>query len=215
MWHPAVSPPATVRYSRSMDLALFDFDGTITSRDTMPDFIHAAAPRWRRGLGTVLLAPVLLGYRAGWVSGVAARAAVVAVAFGHARSDAYDAHGERFARHVLPSLVRADAMARIDWHRGRGDTVVVVSGGLDAYLAPWAASHGLPLLCSTLARRDGRLTGRYAGRQCVRAEKAHRVREAFDLAAFDRIHAYGDTAEDAAMLALAHEPHFRRMPAAA
>lgn len=195
-----------------MDLALFDFDGTITIRDTMPDFVRAALPRPRLMAGRLLLAPMVLGYRAGRVSGVAVRAAIARVGFTGLDAAGYDAHGRRFAADVLPGLVRPSALARIDWHRRRGDTVVVVSGGLDAYLAPWAAAHGLPLLCSVLERRDGRLTGRYAGPQCVRAEKARRVRAAYDVAAFERVHAYGDTAEDRAMLDMADVAHFRSMP---
>lgn len=197
-----------------MDLALFDFDGTITTRDTMPDFVRAAAPRWRRGPGALVLLPVLVGYRRGLVSGIATRRAVVRVAFGGTDADALAAAGERFARDVLPPLVRLEAMARIDAHRRRGDEVVVVSGGLDVYLAPWAASHGLPLLCSSLERRGARLTGRYRGAQCVADEKARRVREACRLDRYARVHAYGDTAEDLAMLALADHRHYRAMPPA-
>lgn len=195
-----------------MDLALFDFDGTITARETMPDFVRAAVPPGRRVPGAILLAPVVLGYRRGWLSGTAVRDAVVRVAFTSAGTDRIRAAGQVFARDALPALVRPEAMARIDAHRRRGDAVVVVSGGLDLYLAPWAASHGLPLVCSTLDERDGRFTGRYRGAQCVGEEKVRRVREAFRVGDFERVHAYGDTAEDSAMLAIADHAHFRTMP---
>ena len=103
-------------------------------------------------------------------------------------------------------------MRRIAWHRARGDAVLVVSGGLADYLHPWAEAHGLEMLCSTLESRGGRLTGRYAGAQCVGAEKARQVAARFDLSGFERIHAYGDTAEDQHLLAIATDRFYRTMP---
>ncbi|WP_133499732.1 HAD-IB family hydrolase [Cognatilysobacter terrigena] len=195
-----------------MDLALFDFDGTITTIETYAPFISEAAPRWRIVLGYPPLAPLILAYRRGLVSGNTARSAIARVAFTGLDASEVDAAGESFARTAVPPLLRPEAMARIDAHRRRGDTVVVVSGNFDAFLVPWARSHDLPVLCSTLERRNGRLTGCYAGEQCVREEKVRRIREAFDLSKFERIHAYGDTSEDEAMLAMAHHAHYRRMP---
>lgn len=195
-----------------MDLALFDFDGTITTRETMPDFMAAAVPGWRRRPGYALLLPLIAGYRRGRVSGTTVRRAIVAIGFAGVRATGVDAAGDAFARKVIPGLVRTEAMARIDAHRRRGDTVVVVSGGLDVYLRPWAQTEGLPLLCSALERRGNRLTGRYAGEQCVGAEKPLRVRRAYDIETFTRIHAYGDTREDDAMLAMAHHAHYRCIP---
>ncbi|MDE2086073.1 MAG: HAD family hydrolase, partial [Xanthomonadaceae bacterium] len=69
--------------------------------------------------------------------------------------------------------------------------------------------HGLELVCSILEIRNGRLTGGYHGAQCVGEEKARRVRERYDLAAYAQCHASGDTHEDEAMLALAHKRFYR------
>jgi phosphatidylglycerophosphatase C len=192
-----------------MDLALFDFDGTITTREMLPDFMTLAVPSRRLAIGKVLLAPLIIGYRLGWVSGSVIRAAIVRFGFSRTPLAALQAHGAAFADAVLPGVLRPEALQRIAWHRERGDTVVVVSGGFDVYLEHWCRAHGLELICSALEHRDGRLTGRYRGRQCVRAEKARLVRERYDLARYARIHAYGDTAEDHELLALAHERHYR------
>ncbi len=192
-----------------MDLALFDFDGTLTDRETMPDFMHAAVRPGRLWLGKVLLLPLIVGYKARLVPGVVVRAAICFAGFWRVPVAELEAHGEGFARLFLPGTLRPEAMARLAWHQARGDTVLVVSGGLDVYLRPWCQAQGVALLCSSLAHEGGVLTGRYRGGQCVRGEKARRVREAYPLANFGRIHAYGDTPEDRELLALAHEPWYR------
>lgn len=192
-----------------MNLALFDFDGTITTHETMPAFMRRAVTPLRRALGVPVFAPMLAGYRMGLVSGTAIRNAVTMFGFRGVPAARVHAAGERFAAEYLAGVLRPEAMQRIAWHQARGDTVVLVSGGLDAYLAPWCRQHGLDLICSTLETRDDRLTGRYRGAQCVGEEKARRVRERYELAAYDLCHAYGDTHEDDAMLALAQRRYFK------
>lgn len=196
-----------------MDLALFDFDGTITTRETFVDFVRLATPRRRLRIGGLLLAPVVVARKLGLVHVSTLRAAVAWVAFrGVTEADLRRA-GERFARDLIPALLREQAMQRIAWHRGRGDRVIVVSGGFEAALAPWCTQHGLELIASCLESHNGVLTGRYQGAQCASTEKCSRVRACVDLRAFDRIHAYGDTHEDLDLLALAHERTYRWQPA--
>jgi len=192
-----------------MNLALFDFDGTLTTRETFGDFVRHAVTPLRRALGAPLFAPMLAGYKLGLVSGNRIRRHVAAFGFRGVRAAHVHAAGERFAAECLPGLLRPEAMRRLAWHQRRGDTVVLVSGGLDFYLAPWCRQHGLELICSTLETRGGHLTGRYHGAQCVGAEKARRVRERHDLAAYGQCYAYGDTHEDEAMLALAQRRYYR------
>ena len=190
------------------DLALFDFDGTLTTRETFPDFMRYAVPRWRLLVGGALLAPVVFGYRRGWVAGNPTRASIVQVGLRGVQATRLRAQGDAFAREVLPGLLRPEAMEKLAWHRERGDRIVVVSGGLDVYLAPWCAAQGLELACSVLAERSGRITG-YAGVQCVGEEKVRRIRALCDPRAYAAIHAYGDTHEDMAMLAMAQHRTYR------
>ncbi len=100
-------------------------------------------------------------------------------------------------------------MQRIAWHLDQGHKVVVVSGGIDAYLAPWCDAHGLELLCSSLQHENGILNGRYEGQQCVLAEKARRVRERYELQAFSEVYAYGDTPEDRDLLGIATRKYYQ------
>lgn len=195
-----------------MDLALFDFDGTITERETMPDFMRAAVRPARRAVGQLVFAPLVVAYRLGIVRGSIVRAAICRFGFCRVSVEELEQHGAAFAERVLPTVLRSQAMDRIAWHKARGDRVVVVSGGLALYLRHWAEAHGVELLCSALEQRGGRFTGRYHGAQCVGSEKARRIEAAFPLANYGKVFAYGDTHEDDEMLAMAHEACFRWEP---
>lgn len=191
-----------------MDLALFDFDGTITDGDGFLPFIRRAVSRPRVLAGTLGLSPLIAGYRAGWVSASRMRQSIAWVAFRGRLQSEVAALGERYAQ-TLERRVRPEARERIAWHQARGDRVIVVSASLDCYLAPWCRSHGLELICSELELRAGVCTGRYRGGDCTGPEKARRVRERCELGAYEQVFAYGDTPEDRELLALAQRRFFR------
>jgi HAD superfamily hydrolase (TIGR01490 family) len=196
------------------DLALFDFDGTLTTCETFPLFVQRVLPKSRLLAGWLRLWPLVLGYRLRLVSGTRLRAAIVKLGLEGADAEALAQAGARFAAENLPGVLRPEAMARLRWHRERGDRVVIVSGGLGVYLRPWAAGQGLEVLCSELEALDGRCTGAFAGAQCVGSEKARRVCERIDIAGYGEVFAYGDTHEDAELLALADHPVYRGRPIA-
>ena len=191
-----------------MNLALFDFDGTITTREMFADFMHFAVTPRRLAVGRLLLAPVVVGYKLGLVSGHAIRSRVVRFGFRDEPLARIAHMGERFAREVLPGVLRPQALERIAWHRAQGDVVAVVSGALDVYLGHWCRQHGLALICSELEVAEGRLTGRYRGLQCVGPEKPRRVMDRYDLGDFDQVYAYGDTHEDLDLLHIADRKYF-------
>jgi phosphatidylglycerophosphatase C len=196
-----------------MTVALFDFDGTITTHETMPAFVRGSVRAHRLLAGYALLFPLLAGYRLRIVSACLLRAWIVRLAYAGTPAAELERHGRAFAHDALDKVLRPEAMARIAWHRAQGHTVAIVSGGLDAYLRPWAERHGLDVICSSLEQRDGVLTGRYAGPQCVREHKVRAARDRLGIAPGRRVFAYGDTPEDHAMLAMATDPFYRAMPA--
>ena len=87
--------------------------------------------------------------------------------------------------------------------------MVVVSGSLDAYLAPWCESVGVERICTELEVRSGRLTGRYCRGDCSGPTKTLLIRERYDLTRYSVIYAYGNTEEDREMLELAHRRYYR------
>jgi len=191
-----------------MQLALFDFDHTLTTRDTYAGFLRRIATPEQLARAKWNVAPWLLAYRARLMSAASIRARVTRIGFGGRRlDDVYDA-GARYAAQVLPGLIRPEMRHALKTHLQRGDTVVVVSASLDAYLQPWCRAEGLELICNRLESRAGLCTGRYDIADCG-PRKVERIQAQYDLTAFERIHAYGDSGEDKPMLALAHARWYR------
>lgn len=191
------------------NLALFDFDGTITVADTFTPFIHYAVSPRRMLFGKVILAPFIAAYKTGFLHASVIRASVVRVGFAGTPADDIRHLGSCYAKEAIPKVIRQHALERIKWHKRRGDTVVIVSASLDVYLRDWCKAHDLDLICTELEVRSGIITGKYVDGDCTGAEKAKRVCNRYNLKKYDCIYAYGDTFEDEPMLNLAYKKFFR------
>lgn len=192
-----------------MNLALFDFDGTLTVNDNYTAFIRFTRSRAKFFFTMILLLPVILGYKAGLISSTRTRIIVSRAAFRGFSERELEEYGRRYAAEIIPPHVRKKGFAFAERHRAAGDRIVVVSASLGSYLRHWCASEGFECLSTELESVDGIVTGRYAGGDCTGEEKAARVRKHIDLSAYETVFAYGDTSEDRELLELAHRRFFR------
>ena len=188
-------------------VAVFDVDGTLTTGDCVLPFLRRTAGA--RLASTVLRHPLALA--AGLVRRDRDRLKALACASLAGRPVAeVDRLGTEFASEVAASRLRDDTSARLRRHQELGHTVVLASASLDPYLLPLARLLGVEeVVCTTLERGvDGRLTGRLDGANCRGPEKARRLRALLAERGLDgaELWAYGDSADDDAMLALADHP---------
>jgi HAD superfamily hydrolase (TIGR01490 family) len=195
--------------ARASAVAVFDFDGTITRGDSTTAFCRAELAG--RLLPTVLrAAPWLAGYPLGLVARQRLKESLLTPLLGGREEPEVRARAADWAARRLPGMVRPAAMDRLGWHRSRGHRVVLASASLDLLLEPWARTAGVDdVLATRLEVRDGRLTGRLAGRNCYGPEKVARLRALLgDLAEFE-LYAYGDSRGDRELLAAAQHPVYR------
>lgn len=192
-----------------MRLALFDFDGTLTTRDSLMPFLRHVVGTPRFVAGLVVLTPPLLSYALGTLRNDVAKQRVLGRFLGGRERAEIEAAGRAFARDHLPGLLRASTLAALQAHQEAGDICVLVSASLDVYLQPWADQHGLDaVLCSSLeSNPQQRVTGRLQPANCHGPEKARRISAWLDGRRPDHITAYGDSRGDDAMFALADTVH--------
>ena len=187
----------------------FDFDGTLTIRDSFTEFL-----RWRAGpggwaLGLVKMAPAVAQYARDRDRGRIKAASVREFLRGVERT-ALEADAERFADRVRDRFIRPDALACWNDWGAKGAHRVIVTASPETTVAPFARRLGAENLLGTplFFDADDRVSGAFAGPNCRGAEKVRRLKAAYGedvvVAA-----AYGDTSGDTEMLAMAGEPGFR------
>ncbi|MCX6124370.1 MAG: HAD-IB family hydrolase, partial [Proteobacteria bacterium] len=194
---------------RLPNLALFDFDGTITTNDNFTPFIYFAVEPKRLAVGKVVLSPLLVRYKLGLLPASKLRVCLAQIGFrGRIATDIQNL-GLNYSRQELSKFIRPQALEKIQWHKAQGDVVAVVSASLDVYLSDWCKQLGLDLICTELEFKDGALTGRYRRGDCTGEEKLRRIREKYDIQKFPVVYAYSDTEEDREMMSIANRKYFR------
>jgi phosphatidylglycerophosphatase C len=188
-------------------LLLSDFDGTLTRGDSFAQFLWFAVPLPKLAVGSIWLTiRFLFLFFSGKWSNEAGKAAVLSAFFKGKTEAELAALGARFCHARLPKILRPTLLARLRHDRASGARVVIVSASPDVWLRPFCDTEGFDLICTLLAfDAEGRFQGRLATPNCNGAEKARRIRAAYDLATFTHIVAFGNSSGDAAMFALAHE----------
>ncbi|MCP4213488.1 MAG: HAD-IB family hydrolase [bacterium] len=194
---------------QKQSLALFDFDGTITAKDSFVDFLKYAVGKPRFYMGMALMSPMMALFFAKLFPAAKMKAMVISHFFKGMREDRFKEIATEYANGPLNSLVKQSALDRIAWHKKEGHTIAVVSASFFYWIQPWCNKHNLPLLASTLEIKDSKLTGKLSGKNCKNEEKVRRIKEHFNLENFNHIYAYGDSSGDTEMLALADEPFYR------
>jgi phosphatidylglycerophosphatase C len=190
-------------------LVAFDFDGTLTVRDSFMAFL-----RWRAGgfgyfVGMVRLFPAAFAYLFHRRRGVIKAAAVKVFLKGVSRTK-LEADAKAFAEYIAPVMFRPDALATWRRWRAKGARPIIVTASPDILVAPFARGLGCDTLIGTELAFDSKdcLTGALLGPNCRGPEKVRRLQQVFGvdvaLAA-----AYGDTAGDREMIAMADEKGYR------
>jgi HAD superfamily hydrolase (TIGR01490 family) len=195
-------------------VAAFDFDGTLTRRETLlPFLLHTlgAAAVARHAL---VLLPTLVGYALHLIRNDVAKERVFVRCLAGMHMDELQQEAERFAAYVLPGLLRHEAMQRLEWHKQQGHRCVVISASLELYVRLWAIKAGFDDVIATRleTQEDGRITGKLSGANCFGIEKVRRLEALLGAREGYTLYAYGDSRGDRELLSYADYPYYRIIP---
>lgn len=190
-------------------IAFFDFDGTITKKDTLLEFIKFTKGSFAFYLGFLVNLPYLFAYKLKIILNQSAKEKVLKFFFHGMSVEEFNRKCHEFAEQVVPRLVRTKALDEIERLKALDIKVVVVSASPENWIEQWTKRSGLELIASKLEVSDGKLTGKILGKNCHGDEKVVRIKEVYDLSNYTIIAAYGDSGGDKPMLALAERAHYR------
>lgn len=212
-----------------MNIHAFDFDGTLTTHDTLIEFIRYACGTRAFLLGFLRHAPLLVLMKLHLYPNYRTKQRIFSHFFRGMSIDRFDALCANFAR-ANRHLLRPGGLDALRSAINRGDTVVIVSASVDRWVIPFftgiadtiTSSQSLPFstsLPSTSPRLTvigtsvetsaGRLTGRFSTANCYGAEKVRRLLALYPDRANYHLTAYGDSRGDRELLALADKAHYK------
>lgn len=191
----------------------FDFDGTLTTSDTLLEFIKYAKGRGRFLMVFLMYSPLLVLMKLHLYPNWKAKQQIFAHLFAGMRIEKFDALCRGFAEESQ-HLLRPKGITLMHEALVAGAQVFIVSASIDNWVRPFFDIRnlkGVQVLGTQIEVEDGKLTGNFKSNNCYGKEKVHRIAEA--LKPFERseyeIEAFGDSRGDKEMLAFADKGHFK------
>lgn len=192
-----------------MQLALFDFDGTITTDDSLLNFIRFVVGDRQFLVGLIVLSPMLVLYKLKLIPNYKAKQYMLSWFFKGMSKDAFLKVANEYSLVHIDKILRPKAIEKINWHKNQGHKVVVVSASIECWLRPWCEKNGLELIATKLEIKDDIVTGKLLSKNCYGVEKVNRIKEIYNLKDFEYIYSYGDSSGDKQMLEISHEKFYK------
>lgn len=193
-----------------LNLAVFDFDGTLTRCDTLLPIVRLIAGRRRFWQAMPFLALDLAKVMLGLSNRDTAKGNFLKRTIKGATAALASEKARAFQRKYADKLLSPEAVSELQKRLRARDDIVIISASPELFVEPFAETLGARLLGTRLALADAALSGVLAGKNCHGEEKVYRLLEILPQPRSKYfIRAYGDSAGDKALLKLADESHYR------
>lgn len=191
-------------------VVVFDFDGTITRRDTLVVFIKFAKGKMAFYRGFIRYTPLLLAYKLRLYPGWKIKQKIISYFFKNMPLGEFATLGQKFIN-VINDFIRPEVVTLIKNYRQRGATIYVISASIENWVAPWCQSIGINNTIATRIATDanGLLTGCFSTNNCYGQEKVARLLEKEPDRETYMLFVYGDSRGDKELMALADKSWYR------
>ncbi|UXP32441.1 haloacid dehalogenase-like hydrolase [Reichenbachiella agarivorans] len=190
-------------------LALFDFDGTLTQKDSLFEMAkHVSSPAIYY-LKISVLIPVFTLMKTSLLSKQRGKEIFMQLFFGGMKIEDFNQQCYKFCNQRLPEIIRPKALIALQQYQENNTDTYIVSASPENWIKPWAEKLGIKVLSTQLEVQNLRITGRILGNNCNHEEKVNRIKNHINLTEYNHIVAYGDTKGDFPMLNLANTKHYK------
>ena len=183
----------------------FDFDGTLTTRDTLLAFIRYACGTRAFLLGFLRHAHQLVLMKLGFYPNWKAKQHIFSYFFKDIDLEAFNTLCRQFAADNR-QLLRPQGLQLVAQALHEGADVLIVSASIDNWVQPFFPE--VTVLSTQIEVIDGRLTGRFLTKNCYGQEKVNRILALYPDRSSYHLTAYGDSRGDKELLAFADEAHW-------
>lgn len=180
----------------------FDFDGTLTKRDSLIEFIRFARGNWQFLLGFLRYLPLLILMKLRLYPNYKAKQKIFAHFFEGMAIEEFNSLCQRFAEEKKGILNRW-MVGNLRKALEEGSEVVIVSASIDNWVQPFFPE--VKVLGTKIEVVDGIITGKFLTKNCYGKEKVNRIMQEYPERGSYHLVAYGDSRGDREMLAFANE----------
>jgi HAD superfamily hydrolase (TIGR01490 family) len=176
-----------------MKTVLFDFDCTLTNRDTLRPLAHHFAKEDRNYFGLALLYFVLVLFRAGVVGDKKLKECFLNIFIKGKNYSKASSAVKDFFDLKLEQLLNRPVFEALEHYKKNSAKIYIVSANFDFLLEPLVQRWGIAgIICTQTEKLNSVFTGNIVGQTCKGKEKVRRLMETFDPREFAGMTAFGD-----------------------
>lgn len=192
-------------------IVAFDFDGTITRKDTLLEFIKFAKGNIAFYTGFCFYMPILLAYKLGLYPNWKVKQKIFTYFFRGTSLVDFNKLCNDFFLERGRNLIYLSAVDKIRKHLEQHDKVMIISASIENWVEPFARYLGIDYILCTQVETDlnGILTGAFLTSNCYGAEKVKRLVTFFPDRKSYYLIVYGDSKGDRELLAYADEKYYK------
>lgn len=188
-------------------LYFFDFDGTLTYKDTMflyLKFYNSAKFNFQ----FLKHIPLFILLKLKLASAEKVKKSFISSILKGQSKTKIEEKSQQFFEKYYPEIIRENAIEFIKNIDREHTESYLVTASLDIWVKPFAEKFKMNLLATRAEFKNEIFTGNFVGNNCNGGEKVHRIKEALQGKKFDKTIAFGDTSGDKEMLEWVNESHF-------
>ena len=193
-------------------LAIFDFDKTITIKDSFNDFfiIHFGIVRFL--LFMFKNSPFIILYVFGFLENYVIKERMLSH---YCKNMSYNEFLEKcnyYAENHLPRLINKKCIDKIMWHKKSNHELAILSASPSGWIEPWAKRNGFSyVICTKMEIVNNKITGKIGKENnCYGKNKLLFLENTFKDITSYYTYAYGDSVSDKYFLDLADESFYRK-----
>ncbi|MDR2963299.1 MAG: haloacid dehalogenase-like hydrolase [Bacteroidales bacterium] len=191
-------------------LVAFDFDGTLTTKDSFIEFVKFSKGKRSFYCGFLLFSPVLVAMKLRIIANWRVKQWIISYFFKGMNSETFNTYCTAFIP-TINAMLRHETIAKLKEYQKNACEVCIVSASVENWVQAWAQSMGiltLNVLATQLEITNNTLTGRLHSKNCYGQEKVNRLLLTFPFRENYRLVAYGDSSGDKELLNFADEAHW-------
>ncbi|ROH97766.1 HAD family hydrolase [Chryseobacterium daecheongense] len=189
-------------------LYCFDFDGTITYKDTMFMYLRFYDSTKFR-IQFIKHVPLFILLKLKLAETEKVKKSFIGSILKGQTQEKIEKKSKEFFEKNYPGIIRENALDFINNMDRSNIQSLLVTASLDIWAKPFADALQMRLVSTKAEFENGIFTGNFIGKNCNGKEKLVRIKEEISNTKFDKIIAFGDTSGDKYMLKWANEGHYQ------
>jgi HAD superfamily hydrolase (TIGR01490 family) len=189
------------------NLAVFDLDGTITTKDTMFEFIKYTHGTLHLCIALLYISPLYILTLLGVYQKEKMKEALLSFLYKNWLSEKITVMGNSFAEKQIPLMLNNDIYSKLLQHKENGDRVIILTASCSIWVEAWCKNEQLELISSILQIKNGVVTGKLYGLNCHGKEKVVRLAKYVNYKNYN-MYAYGNAPSDTPFIELANYKNY-------